>query len=40
MALFESYERRIKQIEETLNKYGIKSLDEAKKVCDDKEIDK
>ena len=39
MALFESYERRIKQIEETLNKYGIKSLDEAKKVCDDKEID-
>ncbi len=39
MALFESYERRIKQIEEALNKYGIKSLDEAKKVCDDKEID-
>ena len=39
MALFESYERRIKQIEETLNKYGIKSLDEAKKVCDDKKID-
>ena len=39
MALFESYERRIKQIEEILNKYGIKSLDEAKKVCDDKEID-
>ena len=26
MALFESYERRIKQITEVLNKYGIKDL--------------
>jgi len=39
MALFESYERRIKQIEEVLNKDGIKSLEEAKKICDDKGID-
>ena len=39
MALFESYERRIKQIEETLNEYGIKSLDEAKAICDEKNID-
>ena len=39
MALFESYERRIKQIEETLKKYDIKSLDEAKEICDDKKVD-
>ena len=39
MALFESYERRIKQIEQTLNKYGISSLEEAKKICEDKNID-
>ena len=39
MALFESYERRIKQIEEALNKDGIKSLEEAKQICDDKGID-
>ena len=39
MALFENYDRRIKQIEETLNKYGIKDLEEAKKICDDKGID-
>ncbi len=39
MALFENYDRRIKQIEATLNKYGIKDLDEAKKICDDKGID-
>ena len=39
MALFESYERRIKQIEEVLNKDGIKSLEEAKQICDDKGID-
>lgn len=39
MALFESYERRIKQIEETLAKYGISSIEEAKKICDDKGID-
>ena len=39
MALFESYERRIKQIEKTLSKYGISSLEEAKKICEDKNID-
>jgi len=39
MALFESYERRIKQIEAVLAKDGIKSIEEAKKICDDKGID-
>ena len=29
MALFESYERRIGQIEKVLAQYGIKSLEEA-----------
>ncbi len=38
MALFESYERRIDQIIPVLNKYGIKDLEEAKKVCDEKGI--
>ena len=38
MALFESYERRIKQITEVLNKYGIKDLEEAKKICEEKGI--
>ena len=35
MALFESYERRIPQIEAALKKYGIASIEDAKKVCDD-----
>jgi hypothetical protein len=39
MALFESYERRIKQIDIALGKYGIKSLEEAKSICDAKGID-
>ena len=39
MALFESYERRIKQIEEALKEYGIKDLDEAKAICEEKNID-
>ena len=39
MALFESYERRIKQIEATLNKYGISSIEEAKAICDEKGVD-
>ena len=39
MALFESYERRINQVNAALNKYGIASLEEAKKICDDKGID-
>ena len=36
MALFESYERRINQINKTLNEYGIASIDEAKALCDEK----
>lgn len=39
MALFESYERRIDQINAALNKYGIKDLDDAKAICDAKGID-
>ncbi len=39
MALFESYERRIDQVNAVLNKYGIASIEEAKKICDDKGID-
>ncbi|MDP4132780.1 MAG: GGGtGRT protein [Bacillota bacterium] len=39
MALFESYERRIKQINEALNKYSIASIEDAKKICDEKGID-
>ena len=39
MALFESYERRIKQVNAALNSYGIASLEEAKKICEDKGID-
>jgi len=39
MALFESYERRIAQIEKTLNEYGISSIEEAEKICKDKGVD-
>jgi hypothetical protein len=39
MALFESYERRIDKVNATLSKYGIASLEEAKKICDEKGID-
>ncbi len=39
MALFESYERRINQVNAVLADYGIASLEEAKKICDDKGID-
>ena len=39
MALFESYDRRIAQVNATLNKYGIASIEEAKKICDDKGVD-
>ena len=35
MALFESYERRIKQIEPVMKKYGIKDFDDARKICTD-----
>ncbi len=39
MALFESYERRIDQINALLSSYGISSIEEAKKICDDAGID-
>ncbi len=39
MALFESYERRIEQVNATLKNYGISSIEEAKKICDEKGID-
>ena len=33
MPLFESYDRRIKQINEALAKYGIGSIEEAEQLC-------
>lgn len=39
MPLFESYERRIDQIIPVLEKYGMKSLEEAEAVCKEKGID-
>ena len=39
MALFENYERRIAQIEKTLNEHGIASIEEAKAICDEHGID-
>ena len=39
MSLFEGYERRIDQITKCLNDNGIASLEEAKKLCDDKGVD-
>lgn len=39
MAMFEGYERRIDQIMVVLKNQGIESLEEAKKICDDKGID-
>ena len=39
MALFEGYERRIEGISAELNKHGIASLEEAKKICDDAGVD-
>ena len=38
MALFESYERRINQINAALNKYGIASIEEAKAICDERAL--
>ncbi len=38
MALFESYGRRIDKINATLAEYGISSIEEAKKICDEKSI--
>ncbi len=39
MALFESYERRIDKINAVLKNNGISSLEEAKAICDSKNID-
>ena len=39
MALFESYDRRIKQIQPIMKKYGIKDFDDARKICTDKGFD-
>ncbi|MDR1761038.1 MAG: GGGtGRT protein [Bacteroidales bacterium] len=39
MPLFESYDRRIKQINAVLNSYGISSIEEAKQICDNKGVD-
>ena len=36
---FEGYERRINKINKALNEYGIKDIDEAKKICDDLGVD-
>jgi hypothetical protein len=39
MALFEGYQRRIDQINEVLASYQIKDLDEAKAICESKNLD-
>ena len=39
MALFESYERREAQILKAFGKYGIKSIEECKKICEEKGVD-
>ncbi|MFO7569616.1 MAG: GGGtGRT protein [Smithellaceae bacterium] len=39
MALFEGYERRIQQVNAFLAQYGIASLQDAEKVCQDKGVD-
>ena len=39
MITFERYEDRINKITATLNKYGISNLEEAKRICDEKNID-
>ena len=39
MALFESYERRIDKINGVLAQYGIGSIEECRKICQDKGFD-
>ena len=39
MALFEGYERRIDKINEVLNSYGIKDIEEARKITEDAGLD-
>ncbi len=39
MALFEGYDRRINQITPVLAKYGMSSLEDARKVCEDEGVD-
>ena len=39
MPLFESYDRRIDQINQVLHSNGISSLEEARKICDEKGVD-
>ncbi|MGD0837109.1 MAG: GGGtGRT protein [Polyangia bacterium] len=39
MALFESFERRIPQIEKVLSAYSMKSLEDAKGLCDAQHVD-
>ena len=38
MPLFESYDRRINKINKVLNSHGISSVEEAKKICDNKGV--
>lgn len=38
MALFEGYERRIKQIEKKLKEYEINSIEDAKSICEEKNL--
>lgn len=40
MALFESYERRIAQIEVVLEKYGFKTIEECRELCQSKGFDR
>ncbi|MDR3012310.1 MAG: GGGtGRT protein [Chitinispirillales bacterium] len=39
MSLFESYERRINQITPVLKQYGLGSLEDARKLCEEKGVD-
>ncbi|MDD3921839.1 MAG: GGGtGRT protein [Eubacteriales bacterium] len=39
MVTFEGYERRIEKINAALKEYGIKDLEDAKKVCNDRGVD-